>query len=126
MPIRPPDRRINKWDVKLKGEVIKDFLSRHKPTMRTYYTAAAEYFYDKEVKTKAILDGQGVLPSLYPMYYHFTREVGRKIYYVGLGGTALFDEVSLIRSKWVARGLDGTILDTILLEVFGILPTAGP
>ncbi len=121
MPIRPPDRRITKWDFKVNPEIIKEHFANQKSLMRTYYQAAAEYFYDKEERTKAVLDNEGVLPSLYPMYYHFAREVGKKIYYVGLGGRTLTDEVSIIKSKWIARGLDDAILTRILMDVFGIL-----
>lgn len=126
MPLKPPDRRINKWDIKVDADVIKQTILRHKNIMKTYYTAAAEYFYDKEVRTKAILDENGVLPSLYPMYYNFTREIGRKIYYVGLGGATLLSEALIIKAKWTSRGLDETILNLILVNVFGILPPAGP
>lgn len=120
MPIRPPDRRISKWDFKVNPDTIKEHFVNQKDLMHIYYTAAAEYFCDKEERTKTVLDSEGVVPSYYPMYYNFAREVGRKVYYVGLGGQALLREVNIAKTKWVSRGLDGDILDRILLEVFGI------
>lgn len=120
MGIVPPNRRITKWDIKVNPDTIKNHFQRQKPLMRTYYSTAAEYFADKEERTKSILDNQGVLPSVYSMYYNFTREIARKIYYVGLAGQTLIDEARFIMEKWQRRGLDGPILKRILLDIFGI------
>lgn len=127
MPMVTPDRRINKWEIKVSPDTIKEHFANQKSNMRVYFSRAAEYFYEKEMRTKQVLDGQGVLPSLYPMYYNFTREIARKIIYVGLGGGTLLDEVSIIKAKWLTRGLDATILDMIIREVFGTqTPPTGP
>lgn len=120
MGIVSPNRRITKWDIKVNPDVIKSHFQRQKQLMRTYYSVAAEYFADKEAKTKSILDNQGVLPSVYCMYYHFTREVGKKIYYVGLSGPTLINEVKFIMEKWQKRGLDEVVMKAILFGVYGI------
>ncbi|MDW8114745.1 MAG: hypothetical protein RMJ34_07440 [candidate division WOR-3 bacterium] len=120
MGIRTPDRRIDKWNVKLDADTIKEHYLNQKPVMRTYFSDAARYFYDIETRTKAILDQNNITMSFYPMYYCFAREVGKKVRYVGYGGESLFTELSLIISKWVARGLATLILNQILREVFGI------
>ncbi|MCS7250798.1 MAG: hypothetical protein NZ608_07795, partial [candidate division WOR-3 bacterium] len=76
---------------------------------------------DIETRTKAILDGQGVLMSQYPMYYNFARQVGNKIKYTGYAGSCLYTEIDALIYTWEKRGLDGVILRKILLDVFGIL-----
>ncbi|MCX7836954.1 MAG: hypothetical protein N2323_03230 [candidate division WOR-3 bacterium] len=119
MPVSP-DRRIIKWDIKLEPDTIKEHFQNQKPVMRTYYTDFVRYMYNVELRTKEVLDSEGVRMSYYPMYYNFSRQVAKKLKYTELGGEVLFSELRGIMGIWVARGLSSLILIRILRDVFGI------
>lgn len=125
--IVPSDRRINKYDIKLNPDTIKAHFQNQKPVMKNYFSDYARYFSDIEERTKAILDSNAVKMSVYPMYYSFARQVGKKVRNVGLGGDVLFSEIDIIKSIWTHRGLNETILEQILRDVFGIaIPITQP
>lgn len=121
--MRTPDRMISNYDIKVNPEIIKEHFANQKQVMKTYYSDACNWFYDKLIRTKQILDANGVLIGGYSMYYHFTRQVGKKIKTVGLAGSSLYNEIAGIKSLWERRGLDPDILEAILRDVFGIVLT---
>jgi hypothetical protein len=121
MPINP-NRRVNKYISKVDPEVIKDHFTNLKPSMVEQVSNVFPVLYNIEVATKTILDQSGALMSQYPFYLAFARQVWKKIYKTRLGGQTLYTEIDIIKNAWRTRGLDPTILNNILRDVFGILP----
>jgi hypothetical protein len=121
MPINP-NRRINKYISKVDPEVIKDHFTNLKSSMVEQVSNIFPALYDIEVATKTILDQSGTLMAQYPFYLAFARQVWKKVYKTRLGGSTLLSEIDILKSIWRTRGLDPTILNNILRDVFGILP----
>jgi hypothetical protein len=121
MPINP-NRRINKYISKVDPEVIKDHFTNLKSSMVEQVSNVFPALYNIEVATKTILDQAGTPMAQYPFYLAFARQVWKKIYKTRLGGQALHTEIDIIKNAWRTRGLDPTIINNILRDVFGILP----
>ena len=125
MPISP-DRRINKYIAKVDPETIKAHFQALKPSMVEQISNLFPSLYQMEVAVKTVLDANAVPMSIYPMYISFARQVWKLINKTRIGGAALDNEVNILLHVWTSRGLDATVLNQILRDVFGYLPPAGP
>jgi hypothetical protein len=69
---------------------------------------------------KQLLCGFGVNTIIFPMYYAFSRHVG-KLSRQGTGGEALVEAVKVDVAKWEMRGLLRHVLVAIAADVYNVV-----
>ena len=114
-----PDQRIAKWDQKFNTERIKGALDDSRSRMLTNVTAVFPLITAMEIEVKQVLDGEGVSMAIYSQYLCFGREVW-SLQRRGVSGETLAIEAATLVAKWVARGLDQTVLEKIRTDVFNV------
>jgi hypothetical protein len=116
--MRNADIRINKYFKKMSGGHLGHIFKNQLTQMAQNYADWTNEVVEIENMVKSILDNQGVIISLYPMYLCFARELLslKKRF----SSNVLFDRADLIVAKWSNAGLDPTILETIRREIFTI------
>jgi len=122
MGVRPANRRIDKWDAFLSGDVLSKTVGEYKPKMREQITNSFPQLEAVENEVKLILAEAGTSTILNPAYINFGREVWRNAN--KFSGGQLLNAVNVLLNKWVARGLDQDILEKIRNTVFSIAPPA--
>lgn len=120
-----PSKRIAKWNTKFNTERIKGILDDMRPTMYANVQAVFPLLVSMETQVKQVLDGQGVSIIDYPFYLDFGREIWR-LQRKEVSGESLAIEVATLASKWVARGLSQSVLETIRTGVFNVGAPVGP
>ena len=116
MSVRSALRRIEKWDVKLAGDVLSERVATLKPMMKSQIEAEFPALVEVENEVKVILGDVGISSSLNPPYLNFARETYRLS--KRLLGNQLLREVNAAMAKWIARGFDQDILERIRNTVF--------
>jgi len=116
MSVRSALRRIEKWDVKLAGDVLSERVANLKPMMKSQIEAEFPALVEIENEVKVILGDVGISSSLNPPYLNFARETYRLS--KRLLGKQLLREVNAAMAKWIARGFDQDILERIRNTVF--------
>jgi len=114
-----PNRRISNWDAGFDTERVKSKLDVKRPDMLARVTAVFPSIYAMETEVKQVLDGEGVYTILYPAYLNFGREMWKKSQQ-NISGETLAIEAATLVAKWVARGLDQTVLEKIRTDVFNV------
>ncbi len=118
--------RIQKYDLKVDPEHIKDNFVALKPAM---VTAETSVFMDQEALeglTRATLSTEtGVHTIQYPSYHAYVKEIGRISHHFR-GGSAMMAEVKITVEKWTARGLNAGTLAKLALDIFDIIIVPAP
>ena len=114
-----PSKRIANWDAKFNTERIKSTLDDLRPAMLSHVQAVFPLIASMETQVKQTLDGEGVSITDYPFYLDFGREVWH-LQRIEVSGESLAQEVALLIAKWVARGLDQTVLEKVRTDVFNV------
>ncbi len=120
-----PTRRIAKWNVKFNTERIKATLDEMRPTMLQNVTAVTPMITAMELQVKQVCDGAGVPTIQYPFYLCFGREIWaltRK----EVSGESLALEAATLIAKWVARGLQTSVLQAVRTDVFNVAAPIAP
>jgi hypothetical protein len=116
MSVRNALRRLEKWDMKLAGDVLSERVANLKPMMKEQIQAEFPALVEVENEVKVILGDVGISSSLNPPYLNFARETYRMS--KKLLGKQLLREVDATMAKWIARGFDRDILERIRNTVF--------
>ena len=120
-----PTRRIAKWNAKFDTTRVKATLDDLRPAMLQNVTAVFPMITAMELQVKQVCDGVGVPTIQYPFYLNFGREIWaltRK----EVSGESLALEAATLIAKWVARGLDQTLLQAIRSQVFNVPAPVAP
>ncbi|MCS7258478.1 MAG: hypothetical protein NZ601_03810 [candidate division WOR-3 bacterium] len=116
MAVRPSNRRLEKWDNFLSGDVLSVAVSNYKPKMKEQLSAIFPELEALENEVKIILSEAGTPSMFNPAYLNFAREVYR--YAKKFSGTQLLREVDILMNKWSQRSLERDILERIRNTVF--------
>ncbi len=116
MAVRNALRRIEKWDVKLAGDVLSERVANLKPMMKSQVEAEFPALVEVENEVKTILGEVGISSSLNPPYLNFAREAYRLC--KRFNGNQLLKEVNAAMTKWISRGFEQDILERIRNTVF--------
>ena len=120
-----PTRRIAKWNAKFNTERIKGILDDMRPAMLANVTAVFPLITAMELQVKQTCDASGVPTIQYPFYLNFGREIWaltRK----EVSGESLALEAATLIAKWVARGLQQPLLESIRTDVFNVAAPVTP
>ena len=116
--VTPGGDRTAKWNLKYDPERIKAITEAGKPTYLEHATAANNSLAEMEVSVKQVLNGEGVSVSDVPDYLNYGREMWSKTQKYA-GETMAIESATLV-AKWVARGLDQTVLEKVRTDVFSV------
>ena len=116
MAVRNALRRLQKWDIKLAGDVLSEQVANLKPMMKSQIEVEFPALVEVENEVKVILGDVGISSSLNPPYLNFARETYRLS--KKLLGKQLLREVDAMMAKWITRGFDRDILERIRNTVF--------
>lgn len=121
--VRHPAYRTRKYDAKLDADVIRSRILAHRDTMVEQEEAIFAELAEVERKCKIVCDNAGVSVMYLPFYHDFARECYR------IGKThaevTRVNEVQFMWTKWVSRGLTGSILTKLALMCGTDLSTYG-
>jgi hypothetical protein len=118
LAVRNALRRIEKWNIKLDGDVLSERVAKLKPMMKSQVESEFPALAEVENEVKVILGDIGLSSSLNPPYLNFARETYRMS--KRLLGKQLLREVNASMAKWIARGFDQDILERIRNAVFAL------
>jgi len=118
MAVRPANRRIDKWDAFLSGDVLSKTVGEYKPKMREQIAEIFPKLEEIENAVKLVLAEAGTQTILNPSYINFGREVWKCTN--KFSGGQLINAVNILLNKWVARGLDQDTLEKIRNTVFAL------
>ena len=124
MPI-DPTKRIDNWNQKYNLERVNAVLTEKRPKMLQNMSAVVPLITAMELEVKQTCDAAGVPTIQYPFYLCFGREMWaltRK----DISGESLALEAATLIAKWVARGLDQTLLQAIRSQVFNVPAPVAP
>ena len=122
--VRESTYRAKKWDKKVVGDIVKQRFESLKDVMHEQinnYFASISNFEDS---VKKLLENKGISVIEIPFYLAYAREVFSLMFYSFVGETLKNEELA-IRSKWVQRGLNDSILQDIS-KLLGIEPKPLP
>ena len=114
-----PSKRIANWNTGYNTTRIKEVLDEKRPDMYARVQAVFPLIASMETQVKQVIDGEGVAITDYPWYLDFGRELWR-LQRNEVSGESLAGEVATLVAKWVARGLDQTVLEKIRTDVFNV------
>lgn len=120
-----PTKRIANWDEKYNLERINAILTEKRPTMKTSMSVAFTSIALMETKVKQVCDLSAVPTIQYPFYLCFGRELW-SLTRKEISGDSLMAEAAILIAKWVARGLQAPVLETIRTEVFNVGAPVAP
>lgn len=116
MSVKPPNERLENYDLKFDSEVIKQQTDRRRARMLAKQQEAQTLLCALETRCKEVLGTMGVQPHLYIAYLNFCREVWKKTR--RFTGRTLEQEAMVIQGKWEARELNPEVMDRLRHEVF--------
>ena len=116
--VTPGGDRTAKWNLKYDPERIKAITEAGKPTYLEHATAVNNSIVEMEVAVKQVLNGEGVSVSDVPDYLCYGREMWSKTQKYA-GETMAIESATLV-AKWVARGLDQSVLEKVRTDVFSV------
>ena len=116
--VRSSSSRINKYEAKIVGDVVKNRIDAQKTFMVDQAKDRFDELVGKEEAINSKIEAWGVHSIQKPFYLSY----GRKLY--GLGrrhsGDTLVEEACIATKAFVDRGLDPYYLMTIAQDVFSI------
>ena len=122
--VRESTLRSKKWDKKVVGDIVKQRFESLKDMMHEQINNYFSTISDFEFKVKRLLESKGVSVTQIAFYLAFAREVFSLMFYSFTSETLKNEELA-IRSKWVNRGLEDSILQDIS-RLLGIEPKPLP
>ena len=117
-------RLLGRSLAELLGRLLAGLLGRLLAGQRLQPDSAVEDLVYYETLTKQCLNAQGVSVATISDYLCFGREMWSKC--KTHSGETMSIEASVLISKWVARGLTLSVLETIRTGVFNVGPPAAP
>jgi hypothetical protein len=124
MPI-DPTKRIENWNQKYNLERVTAILTEKRPKMLEHASSVVVLLAGMEQQVKQVCDGAGVPTIQYPFYLCFGRELwalSRR----DISGESLALEAATLIAKWVARGLQQPLLESIRTDVFNVAAPVAP
>jgi hypothetical protein len=122
--VRESIYRSRKWDKKVVGDIVRQRFESLKNMMHEQINNYFSTISDFESRVKKILEEKGISVTQIPFYLAFAREVFSLMFYSFTSETLRNEELA-IRSKWVQRGLEDSILQDIS-KLLGIEPKPLP
>jgi len=110
-PVRQDVWRRRKYAVKIEPEPVRLRFEGLGPSMKEQTDMRFAELAKFEDDVKSILEEAGIQTILVPFYLNYARELYRRKR--RFTGATLRAEAELLQSKWVARGLNATILESI-------------
>ena len=107
--VRSAKDRVEKFKKKISGDTRKRAYDAQKDFMVKQEAEATRDLVRIELQIKQMVQGQPT--TLIPYYIIFGKEIyskQKKFKY-----QSLINEVQILQNKWIMRGLDGLLLDTI-------------
>ena len=135
MATTPPDgtARYAKWAARFKkdsegklpqGSTEMMVRMLKSPAIEARVQGSFDDIYAAESAVRAMLNTVGVSTILYPFYLGFGREMWKLTNRIN--GESAAQEAAIQIAKWVARGLNQSVLESIRYDVFGVSAPAGP
>ena len=122
MSVRPSNRRLDKWDNFLSGDVLSTTVGKYKDKMHEQLATIFPQLELVENEVKLILAEAGTSTIQNPFYINFGREVWRASN--KFSGAQLLNAVDVLVNKWVGRGLDRDTLEKIRNTIFALAAPA--
>jgi hypothetical protein len=117
MAVRPESLRSFAYNLKTDPERVKQISQARHQQMTEVHTALQLELVKLELRAKQELGRAGVPGIAYVGYLNYCRELWKKNN--KLSSASFWLEVGACKAKWVARQLDGDILETLARELFG-------
>jgi len=117
--------RIQKWEAKVKPARLLADLTVLVPTMVANFSAITPAIVAMETSVKQSLDAAGVPTIEYPFYLCYGREIW-SLQNREFSGESLAIIAACKLAKWVARGLNSTVLIGLRNDVFSVPAPVAP
>ena len=111
-------RRIERWQKKCSPAQARATLDLLQEGMRQRYEAATIAMTAMELKTKEVLNQQGVHTTNYVPYLSYARQLWKLTRQQNISGESFKMASQVLLEKWAARGQDPDVLDAIRKDVF--------
>ncbi|HTW91015.1 MAG TPA: hypothetical protein VMH22_04840 [bacterium] len=111
-------RRIERWQKKYSPAQAKATLDLLQEGMKQRYEAATIAMTAMELKTKEVLNQQGVHTTNYVPYLSYARQLWKLSRQQNISGESFKMASQVLLEKWAARGQDPDVLDAIRKDVF--------
>jgi hypothetical protein len=111
-------RRIERWQKKYSPAQAKATLDLLQEGMRQRYEAATIAMTAMELKTKEVLNQQGVHTTNYVPYLSYARQLWKLSRQQNISGESFKMASQVLLEKWAARGQNPDVLDAIRKGVF--------
>ena len=111
-------RRIERWQKKYSPAQAKATLDLLQEGMRQRYEAATVAMVAMELKTKEVLNQQGVHTTNYVPYLSYARQLWKLSRQQNISGESFKMASQVLLEKWAARGQNPDVLDAIRKGVF--------
>lgn len=111
-------RRIERWQKKYSPAQAKATLDLLQEGMRQRYEAATVAMTAMELKTKEVLNQQGVHTTNYVPYLSYARQLWKLSRQQNISGESFKMASQVLLEKWAARGQNPDVLDAIRKGVF--------
>ena len=110
--VKPADARGLKYAAKFDATVVASRYTALKDLATREAGIAFAQFAQLEATVKASIENSVPSPTLLPFYLSCARQLQSKAN--KYSGLALWNEAQAVKTVWVGRLLDGTIIDTIM------------
>lgn len=117
--VKAADARIAKYTAKYDATVVSSRFTATKDQAVREATVRFAEAAQMESTIKSLIEDVISTPTEIPNYLAAARQVMSKSH--KYGGLVLWNEAQLVKTAWVARGLSGTVLDSILAAL-GVTP----
>jgi len=111
-------KRIERWQKKYSPAQTKATLDLLQEGMRQSYEAATVAMAAMELKTKEVLNQQGVHTTNYVPYLSYARQLWKLTRQQNISGESFKMASQVLLEKWAARGQDPDVLAAIRHDVF--------
>ena len=117
--VKSADLRITKYTQKFSPTVVSERFTNLKDMAVAEVQVRFSEFAQLEATVKSAIESLVPYPTLIPQYLALARELQAKAH--KYGGLVLYNEAQMVKTKWVGRGLVGSVID-VILGVIGISP----
>lgn len=121
MPYRGFTVRYKKWSAKFDPDTIRSRFGQVSDIAKDQAQEQFANLVNNEEAVKSLLNSMGVSVMTIPFYLNVMREIYRAM--TRHTDKTLANECQVIKAKWVARGLDPSVIDQIISIMVGGLPT---
>jgi hypothetical protein len=120
-----PAKRIENWNEKYNLERVNAILTEKRPKMLEHMSSVVPMMAAMEIQVKQVCAEAGATVIQIPFYLCFGREMWA-LTRNELSGEAMAVEAATQIAKWVARGLDTAVLESIRTDVFNVGAPVSP